>query len=327
MAGKTYAVRSSRKKRTGSFTRSGINASKGSGTFIPPVVKTAFEKGFGSDFSGVRIHHDNNANTLCNKMDAHAFTSGHDIFFNSNQYSPFTSRGQFLLAHELAHVKLHSKSSNTIFRQPRTTPLSGLKTDTSVNKISANLNTVILYFFKNSNLVNAYYPGSLAAASWPAAKFKVHQSYEDFLKIYDGYHPNSRKANEKIGGFYHRDTDTMHIPIIAGIGHTLHEAVHRLANVKAMDYLDGFVYEGLTQVIADIILVENKMDKVKDHNYKDNINCVHNIFKVATEDRVLKFYFQNQYEALKFFFDKAKQRKVSPPTFFNLTRSLGCKLQ
>ncbi|WP_154658541.1 eCIS core domain-containing protein, partial [Halopiger djelfimassiliensis] len=38
-------------------------------------------------------------------IDAKAFTCGNDIVFNSGEYDPESAEGQFLLAHELAHVR------------------------------------------------------------------------------------------------------------------------------------------------------------------------------------------------------------------------------
>jgi hypothetical protein len=62
------------------------------------------ESAFGTNFGGVRIHTDAEANKLNRELSALAFTTGSDIFFRDGQYSPDTSGGRELLAHELTHV-------------------------------------------------------------------------------------------------------------------------------------------------------------------------------------------------------------------------------
>ena len=58
----------------------------------------------GADFSGVRVHTGGQADTLNRNLSARAFTTGQDIFFKQGEYSPGSSGGRELLAHELTHV-------------------------------------------------------------------------------------------------------------------------------------------------------------------------------------------------------------------------------
>ena len=85
-------------------TEGGINASRGGGQPMPEVLRSQMESGFGADFSGVRLHTDSRAADLSQGIQAKAFTYGNDIYFNRGQYSPDTSTGQHLIAHELTHV-------------------------------------------------------------------------------------------------------------------------------------------------------------------------------------------------------------------------------
>jgi len=59
---------------------------------------------FGYDFSDVRLHTGKTAAESAQSINAHAYTSGNNIVFNSGKYSPETYSGKGLLAHELAHV-------------------------------------------------------------------------------------------------------------------------------------------------------------------------------------------------------------------------------
>ncbi len=81
-----------------------LNHLKGGGQAMPTGLRNMMERGFGQDFSHVRLHTDKDAATLSSSIHAKAFTHGNDIYFNEGQYSPNTSEGQKLMAHELTHV-------------------------------------------------------------------------------------------------------------------------------------------------------------------------------------------------------------------------------
>jgi len=74
-------------------------------------TRTFMESRFGRDFSAVRIHTGSDAATSAQALRARAYTIGPNIVFGSGQYSPSTTEGQRLLAHELAHVVQQSGSS------------------------------------------------------------------------------------------------------------------------------------------------------------------------------------------------------------------------
>lgn len=67
-------------------------------------LRAAMEGAFGTDFSGVRLHTDGQAEQLNRSMGSRAFTTGNRIFFAAGAYEPSSSTGQELLAHELTHV-------------------------------------------------------------------------------------------------------------------------------------------------------------------------------------------------------------------------------
>jgi hypothetical protein len=81
-----------------------IKHSKGKGQTLPDDVRDFLESQLGADFGEVVIHTDSEAVALNKELNALAFTSGFDIFFNAGQYKPGTAAGQKLLAHELTHV-------------------------------------------------------------------------------------------------------------------------------------------------------------------------------------------------------------------------------
>ena len=96
-------------------TEGGINASRGGGQPMPEALRSQMESGFGTDFSGVRLHTDSRSADLSQGIQAKAFTYGNDIYFNRGQYSPDTAAGQHLIAHELTHVV---QQSGKVGREP-----------------------------------------------------------------------------------------------------------------------------------------------------------------------------------------------------------------
>ena len=84
-------------------------------------TKNEMESGFGTDFSGVRIHNDSNAVQMNQELGSQAFTNGNDIYFNEGKYNPESDSGKHLLAHELTHTVQQgaSPSSNNVQQNPR----------------------------------------------------------------------------------------------------------------------------------------------------------------------------------------------------------------
>lgn len=83
---------------------SSIKQAKGSGGALDKSLRTKMDHAFGANFSGVRIHTDQKADTLNRAIQANAFTTGRDIFFRQGEYNPQNDAGQRLIAHELTHV-------------------------------------------------------------------------------------------------------------------------------------------------------------------------------------------------------------------------------
>ncbi|WP_437656662.1 DUF4157 domain-containing protein [Sorangium sp. So ce1182] len=84
--------------------QSHLTASQGRGAPLPPEVRARLEPRFGVDLGEVSIHTDGSSARLNRALGAHAFAYGRDIYFGSGQYDPSSTRGQWLLAHELTHV-------------------------------------------------------------------------------------------------------------------------------------------------------------------------------------------------------------------------------
>lgn len=104
---------------TGASTQmeSHINQRRGQGSALDGNVKREMESGFGTDFSNVSVHHNAEASRMSSELNAQAFTTGNDIFFNEGKYQPDTHAGKSLLAHELTHVIQQNGSAGQINRK------------------------------------------------------------------------------------------------------------------------------------------------------------------------------------------------------------------
>ena len=97
-------------------TETQVDTLRGGGQPLPESMRAHFEPRFGYDFSGVRLHTGSDGAKAANAVSAKAFTLGSDIAFAAGQYSPETSSGKRLLAHELTHVVQQGGVPGTVQR-------------------------------------------------------------------------------------------------------------------------------------------------------------------------------------------------------------------
>ncbi len=113
------APSSSMRAPAGVIQRAGASVRSPRHSEIPPIVhavlrspgqpldaasRAFMEPRFGHEFGHVRVHTGEKAARSARNLDALAYTVGHDVVFASGQYSPHSSAGRRLLAHELTHV-------------------------------------------------------------------------------------------------------------------------------------------------------------------------------------------------------------------------------
>lgn len=87
-----------------------------SGEPLEPATRAVMEERFGYDFGNVRIHRDARAADSARAVNAHAYTVGRDIVFNSNTFAPDTDSGRRLLVHELTHVVQQGATAQAVQR-------------------------------------------------------------------------------------------------------------------------------------------------------------------------------------------------------------------
>jgi hypothetical protein len=84
----------------GPDTAQRISSARGGGSSLDSGTRSTMERGFGTSFGDVRVHHDSQSDVLNRRLTSHAFTTGSDIFLRGDA-SPSDNH---LIAHELTHV-------------------------------------------------------------------------------------------------------------------------------------------------------------------------------------------------------------------------------
>jgi hypothetical protein len=99
-----------------------IISSKGNGQSMDSNTQSFMQNSFGADFSNVKIHTDSESIQMSRELNAKAFTTGNDIYFNVGQYQPNSNSGKHLLAHELTHVLQQSpnEASTSVIQRKET---------------------------------------------------------------------------------------------------------------------------------------------------------------------------------------------------------------
>lgn len=115
-SGQTSRSSSNGTMETGGFAvgdslESDISRETGRGSGLDGSTRGQFEGFFGVDLGGVRLHADGKAAELSRSLGAEAFTVGNDVFFGEGRFTPGSSSGMGLLAHELTHVVQQGGSS------------------------------------------------------------------------------------------------------------------------------------------------------------------------------------------------------------------------
>jgi hypothetical protein len=90
--------------------RQSLMTMEGAGTSLPSSVSSQFGGLLGADLSSIRLHTAGPAAQQAQSMGAQAFTHGSHIAFAPGQFSPESSSGRHILAHEIIHVVQNQRS-------------------------------------------------------------------------------------------------------------------------------------------------------------------------------------------------------------------------
>ena len=239
------------------------------------------EPRFGHDFSQVKIHADAKAAESAQAIGARAYTVGRDIVFAAGQYAPGTSAGQRLLAHELTHVvqqngravSLQREDAEGEEREKWKQKLKGKSLPTA-RQVSGEKDTAFFVegLIETSSRLQPYLKGKLAKTS-VAKNFHIYGSRDEFEAKAGKLVGGESSPGTKFGGFYHRPTDSIHLPPRAEFGHALHEGIHKYSSRVVLTMFGQFLNEGVTQYFADRVQEEHQVEGKTKHEYGEQLEC------------------------------------------------------
>lgn len=138
----------------GQAVESAIAEKSGKGGSMPANVLQEMQSAIGHDFGDVHIHTDSDAAALSEELDAQAFTTGKDIYFNSGKFDPESESGKHLLAHELTHVVQQNK--DTIRRDPKADKEEKTRAQTVRDDYQKALKAKVVHWEEVATLFNAF---------------------------------------------------------------------------------------------------------------------------------------------------------------------------
>ena len=180
-------------------------------------------------------------------------------------------------------------------RRPHALKSAGIITDSRVNNDTPKWIQAAL---AESRLLRPYLRGKPVITD---GSFHIHSGEDDFneaAKKHLGNKDLMDKAKRaaaygKIGGFYDRNSKQVHVRSRTKFGHALHEAMHKVAHPVFFRYWQRFINEGVTQYFTDLVLREQGLSEVTDHEYKDELACAKKLVLATSEDVVARAYFLN----------------------------------
>ena len=143
-----------------------IRGSLGGGQALPNHLRSQMEGAFGQSFSNVHVHTDSAAAEMSRSIGARAFTYGNDIFFNQGQYSPYSSSGQHLIAHELTHTlqqgnRVARRDSDEVIRA-RVKMNAGRFPDARVWRVVVR----DLFYLSDNDAIDCYFDALTRGPEW-----------------------------------------------------------------------------------------------------------------------------------------------------------------
>lgn len=169
------------------------SVSLGGGSPLPDSTRAFMEQGFGTDFSGVRVHTGEDAAASAKDLSARAFTIGTDIAFARNAFQPGDRAGQRLLAHELAHVVQQRKGGLAVQRDEEKGASAG-----QVNAVRISCEDSHIVF----DATGGSYAYEMTACNIPVGSYSVGVSVdEQKASVYFNFGEETKKGEELRFGF------------------------------------------------------------------------------------------------------------------------------
>lgn len=208
---------------------------------LDDATRRFFEPRFGRDFSDVHVHTDARAAESARGLNAAAYAAGGDLVFGAGRYTPGTTAGRRLLAHELSHVIQQSsdRSRRVVQRTVDPTqvhctpnvhnavddPVAALTSmdDLARERLRGASNALFLASFRSP-------PPSGGAAAGPIGPAQFRNLFGDpssgRTEVLDAYHRRFGPPQAVSGGFRNRfsgavlptieDTESEELRVLSG---------------------------------------------------------------------------------------------------------------
>ena len=181
--------------------------------------------------------------------------------------------------------------------QPHVLKANGITTDSKVNDRSPGLIQAAL---AESIRLRPFLRGRFPASAVNKA-FVFHAVEDDFnTAIAEHFNDTTVKTKDertakygKIGGFYDRRNRKIVVRTRSKFGHAVHESMHRVSHPGFRGFFGDFINEGVTQLMADVLLEEHGLSAVTDHDYGDELACAKKLVTATNFETVARAYFQN----------------------------------
>ena len=195
------------------------------------------------------------------------------------------------LPERAAYMKQRSQYLEAQARSEATT--AKVKPD---KQVSTNQLELLRTIIESSPTLSPYLTEERARGSQPtdlrnARNFVIHSSDSKLQKEAQQCNQGTAGPGKKIGGFYCRQTDTIHLPPDAKFGTALHEAIHKYSKIDLRNQCGIFLNEGLTQYFADIVLTDRRLPKFTGHAYQNQLACATRFISRFHLEEVAPAYF------------------------------------
>jgi hypothetical protein len=175
--------------------------------------------------------------------------------------------------------------------------LVGLRGPKVGSRVGEDTPELVEALIETSPFLEPYLRGRLATTS-VRKNFHHYASDSAFFDKMDELehvvHPISYAKNRDAPrpmGFYHRLTDSIHLPPEANLGHAMHEALHRYSSPVAQNVFGIFINEGFTQYFTDRVLAEQQVEGKTTHRYQGQLDCARKVIGWSSPDMVAKSFF------------------------------------
>jgi hypothetical protein len=182
--------------------------------------------------------------------------------------------------------------------QPHALRSAGITTDSRVKDDTPQWIQTAL---EESQSLRPYLKGKFPASAITDGRFSIESNEDQFNQGAQRYldnHDNLNAADRAakyghIGGYYDYKDHSVHVRSRTKFGHALHEAMHKVAHPVFHPYWGRLINEGVTQYFTDLVLREQGLSEVTDHEYKAELACAKKLVAATSWQVVAGAYFLN----------------------------------